>query len=69
MFKGLPNIRVRAVDSQMFCKRNVRLGGGEGEEKQSLRGRQKKKKLNNYQEDDDALSREELKERSQRVFT
>lgn len=45
------------------------LGLGKGEEKQSLKGRQKKKKLRNYPEDDDALSREELKERSQRVFT
>lgn len=65
----LPNFRVRAVDSQMFCKRNVRLGGGEGEEKPSLRGRQNKKKLNNnYPDGDDALSRKELKERCQSVY-
>ena len=35
------------------------LGLGRGEEKQSLKERQKKKKLSNYPEDDDALSREE----------
>lgn len=45
------------------------LGIEKGKEKQSLKGRQKKKKLSIYPEYDDALSREELKERSQRVFT
>lgn len=45
------------------------LGIEKGEGKQSLMGRQKKKKLSIYPEYDDVLSREGLKERSQRGFT
>lgn len=69
MFKRFTNTRELTVDSQRFSKRNVILGVGKAEQKQSLKERQLQKKLNNYPKDDGVLSREELKERSQRVFT
>jgi hypothetical protein len=69
VFKRFTNTRELTVDSQRFSKRNVILGVGKAEQKQSLKERQLQKKLNNYPKDDGVLSREELKERSQRVFT